>query len=145
MSSIEAYITERIWLPHCICKSDIQNIKWVYRHFCIYVLNITNCNTYFSCYCENVLETNIPTKLGIYAKYLVDLYERCIHIYVLIWRHCNQSCYSGHSSHRSLKKYGCHIAHEKWNEVFSEDAGKTFLNPGIQPKVLPNPLRPRYA
>ena len=30
----------------------------------------------------NVLETNMPTKMGIYAKYLIDLYEICLHIYV---------------------------------------------------------------
>ena len=30
-----------------------------------------------------VLEANMPTKLGIYAKYLRDLYARCIHIHVL--------------------------------------------------------------
>ena len=29
-----------------------------------------------------VLEINVPTKLGLYAKYLTDLFGRCIHIYV---------------------------------------------------------------
>ena len=29
-----------------------------------------------------VLETNMPTKLGIYAKCSIGLYGRCIHIYV---------------------------------------------------------------
>ena len=27
-----------------------------------------------------VLETNMPTKLGMYAKYLIDVHGRCIHM-----------------------------------------------------------------
>ena len=62
---------------------------------------------------KHMLETNMPTNLGIYAKYLI--YMEDVYAYMsYIWSHCNQPCDNGHCTHIwhiSLNKYGCHIAH----------------------------------
>ena len=46
------------------------------------VYSTTNCNAYFSLYSQIFDRNRMPITLSTYAKYLIDLYVRCIDIYL---------------------------------------------------------------
>ena len=73
-----------IWQPHCKCTSHSQHAKWAYRsslfaHMC--QIQPTVQHSYHGT-AKCVPYTNIPNKFGIYATYLIGLYERCMHMHV---------------------------------------------------------------
>ena len=102
---------------HMACGCHITNIlnpysNQTFLHICT---KTQPAEIHTSCVnAKYVLDTYMPTKLGIYAKYL-RLTGKSVYTYLCYIRsHCNQPYYSEHCthiSHASLKKYGCHTAH----------------------------------
>ena len=81
--------------------THMANIWWTYMEdVCTYV--------------QNVLETNMPTKLAIYAIYknIWGTYMAEVHVFKChIWSHWHKPCNTEHCaliSHILLNKYGCH-------------------------------------
>ena len=77
-------VNEQIWLSHCIYKSHNQHVIWVYRPniFAQMCYNTTNCNTYFSCYCQ-ICARN---------KYAHQIRHICQMFYRLIWKMYTHIC-----------------------------------------------------
>ena len=69
-------------IPNIVLTANVLNSSkscaYIYQH-------TTNCNFYFICCCQYVPQTNMPTKLGIYAiyaPYLICISKECTCIYV---------------------------------------------------------------
>ena len=67
---------------HIAYVSHNQPNEWAYRPNILHIHSKTQLIAIHSCHviAKYVLETNIPSKSGIYAKYLIDVYGRCIHV-----------------------------------------------------------------
>ena len=65
-----------------MCKSHNQHIKWLYGPNILLMCAKTQPTAINTSHviAKYVLETNMPIKLGIYTKYLIDSYGRSIHM-----------------------------------------------------------------
>ena len=74
-----------MWLPYCkYCYSHSQHATLEYRPniLCLNIPNTNNSNIYFKSYANSVPETNISTKVSIYA-----IYDTCLYRYILGYMH----------------------------------------------------------